>query len=194
VFALAGMTMWLLFSGSLMRTADSTLSSVALISKVYFPRVIIPLSAVLAPVVDFAVAFVVLLIALAIYGVELQVNLLLTPVMLLLALVVALGAGLWLSALAVRYRDVQQLVPFTIQVLLFATPVLYPLSQVPDHVQWVYALNPLVGVMEGFRWATLPGADAPGWMLVIPAVTGTLMLVSGLLYFQRAEQDFADVI
>jgi lipopolysaccharide transport system permease protein len=194
LFALSGMTIWLFMAGALARCSESTLSSSELISKVYFPRIVVPLSAIAAPVVDFATAFAVLLIILVAAGEAPGAQVLLAPVVFAVAAAIAVGAGLWLSALVVRYRDVSLAIPFVIQVLLFVTPILYPLSLVPDEYHALYALNPLVGVLETFRWTVLPDASAPGALLLIPAATGVLLLLSGLIYFARAEQRFADVI
>jgi lipopolysaccharide transport system permease protein len=194
LFALAGMTIWLFVSSATARCSESTIASADLISKVYFPRIAIPLAAVAAPVMDFIAAFVVLIVILVVVGEPPDAAVLLAPAVFALALAITLGIGLWLSALAVRYRDVSVLVPFLIQVMLFITPILYPLSLVPDAYQAVYALNPLVGVLEAFRWTVLNEASAPGLPLAISAVTGLLLLVSGLLFFMRAQRRFADVI
>jgi homopolymeric O-antigen transport system permease protein len=194
LFALAGMVMWLFVANAIARCSESTIASSDLISKVYFPRMAVPISAVMAPVVDFVAAFVVLVLVLLVAGEAPTVRILLAPVVFAVAVLMTLGVGLWLSATVVRYRDVSLVVPFLIQVLLFITPILYPLSLVPDAYQELYALNPLVGVLETFRWTVLPGADAPGLLLLISAGTGGLLLVTGLFYFSRAQARFADVI
>lgn len=194
LFALTGMTMWLFISTGVSRCSESTIASAELISKVYFPRITVPLSALIAPMVDFVVAFVVLVAALIVTGEGLQVRLLLAPLVFALAFVVTLGIGLWLSAITVRYRDVSLTIPFVILVLLFTSPILYPLSLVPESYQTLYAFNPLVGVLETFRWSVLPGAAAPGWIVLVPALTGFVLLATGLMYFTRAERRFADVI
>jgi lipopolysaccharide transport system permease protein len=194
LFALTGMVMWLFVANAIARCSESTISSSDLISKVYFPRMAVPLSAVMAPVVDFVAAFVVLVVVLLVAGETPGIQILLVPVVFAVAVLMTLGVGLWLSATVVRYRDVSLVVPFVIQVLLFTTPILYPLSLVPDGYQALYALNPLVGVLETFRWAVLPDASAPGLLLLISAGTGGLLLVTGLYYFTRAQARFADVI
>lgn len=194
LFALTGMTMWLFISTGVARCSESTIASAELISKVYFPRITVPLSALIAPMVDFVVAFVVLVAALIVTGEGLQVRLLLAPLVFALAFVVTLGIGLWLSAITVRYRDVSLTIPFVILVLLFTSPILYPLSLVPESYQTLYAFNPLVGVLETFRWSVLPDAAAPGWLVLVPALTGFVLLATGLMYFTRAERRFADVI
>lgn len=194
LFALTGMTMWLFIAGGIAKCSDSTLSSAGLISKVYFPRIAVPLSALVPAVVDFVVAFVVLLAALLIAGESLQPQLLLAPIVFAVAVAMTLGIGLWLSAVVVRYRDVSLVMPFVIMVMLWTSPILYPLSLVPEEYQGVYAINPLVGVLETFRWTVLSDAPAPGLLLLVPAVTGIVLIVTGLLYFTRAERRFADVI
>jgi lipopolysaccharide transport system permease protein len=194
VFALTGMTMWLFFAGAISRASESVVGNETLISKVYFPRLVIPVASLLAPAADFVVSFVVLLVALVAFGVTLEPEILAVPAIFAVAVCVALGLGLWFSALNVRYRDVHIIVPFLIQVLIFVTPVVYALDLVPEDLRALYALNPLVGVLEAFRWAMLPGADAPGTLLLIPVATSIVLLVTGLLYFDRAEKSFADVI
>lgn len=194
LFALTGMTIWLFFATSIARCTDSTLANAQLISKVYFPRIVIPIAATMPAVVDFVASFVVLVCVLAVFGIAPTVKVLLVPVVFLVAFAIALGLGFWLSATVVRYRDVSSVVSFMTIVLLFVTPVVYPLSEISESYRPLYALNPLVGVMETFRWAMLPDADPPGALLIIPAVTGLLLLVTGLLYFNRVEHRFADVI
>lgn len=194
LFALSGMTVWLFVAGAIGRCSDSTLASSQLISKVYFPRIVVPLAALSAPAVDFVAAFAVLMVMLVVTGHAPEIQVLLVPVAFAVAAAIALGIGLWLSALVVRYRDVSLAVPFLIQVLLFVSPILYPLSLVPDGYRSLYALNPLVGVLETFRWTVLPDSPAPGSLLLISAAVGVVLVVSGLLYFAHAEQRFADVI
>lgn len=194
LFALAGMTIWLFVANAMARCSESTIANSELISKVYFPRIAVPVAALAAPVVDFAMAFAVLLVILVAVGETPGAQVLLVPIVFAIALAVTLGIGLWLSALVVRYRDVSLVVPFLIQVLLFLTPILYPLSLVPDAYQAVYSLNPLVGVLETFRWCVLPGASVPGSVALISAAAGVILLVTGLLYFSGAQRRFADVI
>jgi lipopolysaccharide transport system permease protein len=194
IFALTGMTIWLFVSGAIARCSDSTLASGSLISKVYFPRIAVPISALVTPMVDFAIAFCVLVAALLITGQGLRPQVLLAPLVFAVAAAVALGVGMWLSAIVVRYRDVSLLVPFMLMVVLFTSPILYPFHLIPAAYRPLYALNPMVGVLETFRWTMLPGWPAPGLLLLIPAATGVLLLVTGVLYFARAEQRFTDVI
>jgi lipopolysaccharide transport system permease protein len=194
LFALTGMTIWLFFATAISRCSDSTVSSAELIGKVYFPRLAIPIAAVIPPIVDFAAAFVVLVGVLLAFGEIPGIQILLVPPVFAVALALALGIGFWLSAIVVRYRDVSNVVTFMTTLLLFMTPILYPLSLIPDAYQPLYALNPLVGVLETFRWAVLPDAHPPGVLLLLPAATGLVLIVTGLLYFDRAERGFADVI
>jgi lipopolysaccharide transport system permease protein len=174
--------------------SESTIESSDLISRVYFPRVVIPLAAVIPPLVDFAIAFFVVIATMLIYGSEPSIRIVLLPAIVLIALTTALGLGLWLSALHVRYRDVKHLVPFVILLGMFITPITYPLSIIPDNVQPLYALNPLVGVLEGFRWTLFSGFDFPGLILAIPLVASVVLLVTGALFFEKMETSFADVI
>ena len=194
LFAVTGMTMWLFFATSIARCSESTIANAQLISKVYFPRIVIPVAAIMPAVVDFLAAFVVLLGVLAVFGVFPTVKILLVPVVFAVAFAVALGLGFWLSAAVVRYRDVSSIVSFITILLLFITPILYPFSAIPEAYQPFYALNPLVGVLETFRWAMLPDASAPGLLLLIPTVTGLVLLATGLLFFHRVEHRFADLI
>jgi lipopolysaccharide transport system permease protein len=195
LFALSGMVMWIYFTQALGRTSDSTVSSADLIAKVYFPRMVIPLAAVAPPLVEFAIAFVVVLAAMVIYGHPPHWEILLVPGPMLLALATALGCGLWLSALAVRFRDVSLLVPFVIQVGLFVTPIVYPLSIIPHHLQVFYALNPMVGVLETYRWCLFPGHGGDPWyVLAVPVFASVVLIVTGAFYFARSERGFADVI
>ncbi len=194
VFALSGMAMWLYFSQAMQFASDSTVNSRELIGKVWFPRLIIPAAAVLPPAIDFVPAFLVALVVQLAYGVVPPVQIVLVPALAVVTLFVALGAGLWLSALNVRYRDIRLVVPFLIMVGLFVTPIVYPFDTVPESVQPIYALNPLVGVLEAYRWMLFPDADWPGALLLIPLASAVVLLVSGAWYFTRAERDFADVI
>lgn len=197
LFAVTGMVMWLAFTSAIQTASESTVTSEPLISKIYFPRILIPIASVVPSIVDFGFGFIVVLgISLA-YGLTPPIAILTVPVILLLAVTTALGAGIWLSALNVRYRDVHLVVPLLVLVGLFVTPVIYPLQElidlVPQSVEAVYALNPMVGVLEGFRWAML-GTAWPGWLMVFPVISSIFLLVTGVLYFERAESTFADVI
>lgn len=193
LLVLSGMVMWLSFSKATEAVSMSIIGNGALVSKIYCPRLTIPIAAVLPPWVDFAVGFVVTIAVGLAYGFVPDVRILATPVFVLMAILTALGIGLWLSALNVKYRDFTLVVPFVILVGLFVTPIAYPFDLVPENLQALYAINPMVGVLEGFRWALL-GTDWPGALLAIPVATSALLLVSGSLYFKRAERTFADLI
>jgi lipopolysaccharide transport system permease protein len=198
LFALAGLVPWQYFSGSLSRVGTSLVSSAHLITKVYFPRLIIPLSGVTATLVDFGIGCGVLAILMIAYRVPLTWNILWLPVFLLLAMITALGFGLWLSALNVRYRDINYLIPFLLQIWMYITPVVYGSTLIPERFRYLLAINPMTGVVEGFRWALLSGStpgSAPSDILTGLSVTISLVvLVSGLLYLRNTERTFADVI
>jgi lipopolysaccharide transport system permease protein len=194
LYVFAGMVMWLYFSQALTRSSESTVAAGNLIAKVYFPRLLIPIVAALAPAVDFAVASCVLFVVMFGYGYFPGPEVLLLPFAAALALATALGAGMWLSALHVRYRDVQHVVPFLILVGLFVTPVTYPFSLVPHALQPLYALNPMVGVLEVYRWTLFGQMSVSGWLVLIPVCVSAILLVTGTLYFKRVEHAFADLI
>jgi lipopolysaccharide transport system permease protein len=192
VFALAGLVPWTFFANGLAQSSNSLVGNVNLITKVYFPRLAIPISAILSGLVDFAVAFSLLAAAMVFYGVGITWKVLLLPVLVLLAVTTALGVGLWLSALSVEYRDVRYVVPFLAQFWMFATPIAYPSSLLSEPWRTVYGLNPMVGVVEGFRWALLRSGRAPGLMFLVSAVASAIILLSGAFYFRRMEKTFAD--
>ena len=194
IFAYCALLPWNYFAGALDRAGNSLVGSANLITKVYFPRLVIPLSAVLAGLLDFAFAFVVLIGMMLFYGIVPAVAVLTLPFFVLLALLTALGVGLWLSALNVQYRDVRYTIPFLTQFWLFASPVAYPASLVPEQWQALYGLNPMAGVVEGFRWALLGGAQSPGPLLGVSVAVVILLFVGGLFYFRRMEKTFADVV
>jgi lipopolysaccharide transport system permease protein len=194
VFTLAALLPWQLFSSAVSGSANSLVGSGSLITKVYFPRLIVPLAAVLATLVDFAVAFVVMLAMMAYYHVWPTGNVVFLPLFMLLALAASLAAGLWCSALNVRYRDVQYVLPFIMQVWLFISPVAYSASLVTSPVaRLFFNLNPMTGVIQGFRWSLL-GSPAPGSFLALSVLIVAVFLVGGLLFFKRMENSFADVI
>jgi lipopolysaccharide transport system permease protein len=194
VFTFAALLPWGLFSKALSDAGRSMLSNRAMITKVYFPRLIIPLSSVLGGVVDFAIQLVILLGMMAYYGLAPTAALWTVPFFLLLALVTALGFGLWLSALNVLYRDVNYILPFLVQLWMLITPVGYSAKVVPERLALVFALNPMVGVVEGFRWALLGADTPPGPTLILSTSIALLVLISGLYYFRRMERTFADTV
>jgi lipopolysaccharide transport system permease protein len=194
VFTFTALLPWQLFSGALTGSANSVVNSASLISKVYFPRLVIPIASVMATLVDFSISFGVLLGLMAWYGISLRLAVVVLPLLVMLALAIALAVGLWASALNVRYRDVRHVMPFVVQFWLLASPVAYSTSLITSPA-WraVYSLNPMVGVIEGFRWAVL--GSTPPSVLMVPSVLVTgVLLAGGLFFFRRTEASFADVI
>jgi lipopolysaccharide transport system permease protein len=194
IFSYVALVPWTYFANGLTLSADSLVGSANLIRKVYFPRLAIPVSAVLAGLVDFCIAFAVLLGLMAFYGIAPTANIVWLPVFVLLSIATALGVGLWLSALNVQYRDVRYVVPFVIQFWMFATPIAYPSSLLREPWRTIYGINPMAGVVEGFRWALLGTSQAPGAMFAVSALAAALMLISGAFYFRRMERTFADIV
>jgi lipopolysaccharide transport system permease protein len=194
IFSFAALVPWTFFSYGLSQSANSVVGDQQLVTKVYFPRLAIPTATVLSGVVDFALAFVILLGMMLYYGVTPTLHALWVVPLLLLAFVTALGAGLWLAALNVQYRDVRYTVPFLTQFWLFATPIAYPSSLLGEPWRTVYGINPMVGVVEGFRWALLGTDTAPGPAIAVSSLAALLVLVGGAFYFRRMEDTFADVI
>ncbi len=193
VFAFTALLPWQLFAYALTESSNSLVSNQNLITKVYFPRLVIPISAVLAGLVDFAIALVVLLGLMWYFGIVPTAAVALLPVFVLFAIVTALAVGLWLSALNVKYRDVRYTIPFLTQFWMFATPVAYPASLVPEKWRALFGLNPMAGVVEGFRWALLGKAHSPGPLLVVSVIAVVVLLIGGVMYFRRMESTFADV-
>ncbi|MGZ6268872.1 MAG: ABC transporter permease [Candidatus Limnocylindrales bacterium] len=194
IFAYAALVPWTLFSSSLSSVSDSLVSSSNLISKVYFPRLVIPLAAVGSFVFDFVIALGLLVAMMVYYGIYPGWPILALPALTLLTLLTALSVGMWLTALNVRYRDVKYAIPFLIQIWLFASPIAYATSLVPSRWRLVYSLNPMVGVIDGFRWALLGVAWQPGSFFVVSLAMIAALLVSGLVYFRKMERTFADIV
>jgi len=194
IFAYAALLPWQLFAHALTESGNSLVASQQLIKKVYFPRLAIPLAAVLAGLVDFAIAFVVLLGMMFYYGIYPTVAIVTLPLFILFAVATAMAAGLWLSALNVEYRDVRYVIPFLTQFWLFATPVAYPSSLVPEPWRAVYGLNPMAGVVEGFRWAILGKSGGMGSLMLVSVLAVIALLIGGLIYFRRMEKTFADLV
>jgi len=194
VFSLAGLVPWTFFSQGLVQSANSLVGSQNLLTKVYFPRLAIPTAAVLSGAVDFALSLPVLLAVMGMYGIAPSVRILWLPLLLALAFAAAVGAGLWLSALNVQYRDVRYVLPFLVQLWLLATPIAYPSSLLGEPWRTLYGLNPMAGVVEGFRWALLGSGPAPVSLLAASAASALVLLASGIFYFRRMERTFADVV
>ena len=202
IFSYTALLPWGLFAKAITETGRSLVSQRAVITKIYFPRLAIPIASVTAGLVDFALAFLVLIGMMfyynyapnSTYQVVITPAILTLPFFLLLTLVTALGVGLWLSSLNVIYRDINYIIPFLTQFWLFITPVAYPASMIPEKWQLIYSLNPMTGVVEGFRWALLGTSEAPGPMVAVSTVISILLLISGLYYFRRMERTFADMV
>lgn len=200
IFAYAGLLPWQYFAGSLNRTSTNLVDSAHLITKVYFPRLIIPLSGVLSGLVDFAIGFGLLALLMLIYRVKPTAGVLLLPAFLLLASITALGFGLWLSALNVRFRDIKHLMPLVVQLWMYVTPVIWPVTIIPERLRPLLALNPMTGVVSGFRWALLgdasavTGMQAPAALFALSVLIAVAVLVGGLFYFRSTERTFADII
>ena len=194
IFTYAALLPWQLFSFALTNSSNSLINSQNLISKVYFPRLIIPLASTLAGLMDFAIAFLVLLGLMAYYHITPTMAILYLPLFLILALLSALAVGVWLSALSVEYRDVRYIVPFLTQFWMYATPIAYASSLIPENWRLLYGLNPMTGVVEGFRWALLGIQTSGSSMILVSAAVVVVMFISGLYYFRRMENNFADVI
>ena len=194
IFAFTALLPWNYFSQAISRSGLSLVGDSSLIRKVYFPRLIIPLASVAAPLVDFFVSFLVLLIMMAWFGIAPSWGLLFLPLFLLLALMTALAVGLWLSPLNVRYRDVGHTIPFLLQFWMYASPVAYSISLIPEKWRLLYSLNPMAGVIEGFRWALL-GKESPAFaVMALSAVMVAALLLGGIVFFKRTERTFADII
>lgn len=194
IFAYAALVPWTFFAQGMGQASNSLVGSANLIKKVYFPRLSIPIASVISGIIDFSVAFIVLLGMMLYYGILPTLNVIWLPCLLVLTVVTSLGVSLWLSALNVQFRDVRHVLPFLTQLWLFATPVAYPSSLLSEPWRTLYSLNPMVGVVEGFRWALLGTETAPGPMLIVSSLAALALLVGGVFYFRRLEKTFADVI
>lgn len=194
VFAYVALVPWMFFANGLTQGSNSLVQNANMLKKIYFPRLAMPIATLMAGVLDFALAFVVLLGMMAFYGIVPTANLLWLPFFLLLALVTSLGVSIWLSAMNVQFRDVRYAIPFLTQFWMFATPIAYPSSLLPEPWRTVYGINPMVGVVEGFRWALLGVDTAPGPIILVSSLVALALLVSGTYYFRRVERTFADVV
>lgn len=195
IFSYTALVPWTFFASGLSMSSNSLVGSSNLIKKVYFPRLTIPIATVLSGAVDFLIAFIVLIGMMLVYGIVPTANVLVLPFFVLLAFVTSLGVGLWLSAMNVQFRDVRYTVPFLTQFWMFITPIAYPSSLIENEtLRALYAVNPMAGVVEGFRWALLGTDNAPGPVIIVSSIAAVLLLVSGLFYFRRMEKTFADVV
>jgi lipopolysaccharide transport system permease protein len=194
VFAFAAVLPWTYFAEAVRRAATGPVSNSDLVQKVYFPRLIIPLAGVIAPLIDFVVAFVVLLGVMLWFGLMPSVRLLAVPPLLVVAALLALAVGLWLGPVNVRFRDVQHTLPFMLQIWMYATPIVYPISIVPMDWRWLYSLNPMVGVIEGIRWAVVGKSNPDIVSIGIGVATIAVLVIGGVIFFRRMERSFADVI
>jgi lipopolysaccharide transport system permease protein len=194
VFSFAALVPWTFFANALTQASNSLVVNTNMVKKIYFPRLALPIATVLAGVIDFALAFVVLLGIMLYYGLVPTINVIWLPFFALLALITSIGVSLWLSAMNVQFRDVRYTIPFLTQVWLFVTPIAYPSSLLPEAWRIVYGLNPMAGVVEGFRWALLGTDTAPGKMIFVSVLVALTLFISGAFYFRRMEQSFADVL
>jgi lipopolysaccharide transport system permease protein len=194
IFSYAALVPWTFFATGLTQASNSMVTSANLIKKIYFPRLAIPIASIFARTVDFLFSFVILIVMMLYYGIAPTGNVIWLPLLLLLALVTSLGVSLWLSAMNVQYRDVKYITPFLVQFWLFATPIVYPSSMLDEKWRILYALNPMAGVVEGFRWALLGVDTAPGPMILVSSIMAVIILISGAFYFRRLEKTFADII
>jgi homopolymeric O-antigen transport system permease protein len=192
VFYFSALVPWTYFATALQSCTSVVVDNQRVITKVFFPRLVLPLSAVVSGLVDFAISFVVLCVVLAVYGIRPSLAALWLPVLLLLVVLTALGVGLWMSALNALYRDVRYIVPFLMQFWMFASPVAYPSSLVPQRWRWLYGINPMAGVIDGFRWALTGHGQPPGPLLLASTAAVVLVLVGGVFFFQRMEGSIAD--
>jgi lipopolysaccharide transport system permease protein len=194
IFSYAALLPWGVFSKALNDTGRSLVSNRAMLTKIYFPRLVIPLASVFSSLADFLIAFVVMLGLMFYYQIYPTANIWTLPLFLLLAVITALGVGFWLSAMNVLYRDIGYMIPYLTQLWFYLTPIVYPASKVPEQWQFFYALNPMVGVVEGFRWAILGTADAPNPIIAVSAAIAVVIFISGMFYFRRMERTFADMV
>lgn len=194
IFTFVALVPWTFFANGLSQASNSLVGSANLITKVYFPRLAIPIASVLAGVIDFVLAFIILLCMMLYYGIAPTINIFWLPFLFALVFVISLGASLWLSALNVQFRDVRYVIPFLTQFWLFATPIAYPSSLLAEPWRTLYGINPMVGVIEGFRWALLGAKTAPGPVVIVSSMVALGVLIGGALYFRRMEKSFADIV
>jgi lipopolysaccharide transport system permease protein len=194
LFSLAALIPWTYFSNAVMRASRSLVDNLHIISKVYFPRMILPLAASISGLTDLLAAFLIFMFALLIYRLPLRVEMAWLPGLILITMLFGLAVGLWMATLAVRYRDVAFAINFFLLALMYASPVIYPVSMVPQKLQFIYQLNPMTAIISGYRWALLGGGEPPGMMFLISCIIIILGLVSGMYIFRRTEREIADIL
>ena len=194
IFSYAGLVPWTFFANGLLQSSNSLVNNANMLKKIYFPRLILPISSVFGGIIDFALAFIVLLMMMGYFRIYPTVYIVWLPFFVLLAFVTSLGVGFWFSAMNAQFRDIRYIVPFLVQAWLFITPIAYPSSLLPEPWKTLYGLNPMAGVVEGFRWALLGTDTAPGSITIVSSIMAILIVVSGVFYFRRMEKTFADVI
>jgi lipopolysaccharide transport system permease protein len=194
IFAYAALVPWTFFASGLLLSSNSLITNGDLLTKIAFPRLVIPIAAIISLIIDFVLAFLILLGMMIFFGIVPTANIIWLPLLLVLAFITALGTGFWMSALNVQFRDIRYIIPFLIQLWLFATPIAYPSSLLSEPWRTLYSINPMAGVVEGFRWALLGTDTQPGMMIVVSTIAALGLLVSGAFYFKRMERTFADVI
>ena len=194
IFSYAALVPWTFFANGVSQSSNSLVMSANLIKKVYFPRLVIPIASVFSGFIDFILAFIVLLGMMLFYGIYPTSNIIWLPFLLVLAVLTSLGVGFWLSAINVQYRDIRYIVPFLLQLWMFATPIVYPSSLLPEPWRTLYGINPMAGVVEGFRWALLGTETQPGGMVFVSALVAVGLVISGMYYFRRMEKTFPDVV
>ncbi len=195
VFALTALLPWTYFAGAISRSGESVVVNAKMVSKIYFPRLLLPFAMVLTPLVDFALSLGLLFSLLIYAGIPLTWKVITLPVFMLLAMLTALGLSLFTSAMHVRYRDIGHAIPFLIQIWMYLSPIVYPVSLVPERWKWLYGLNPMVGVIEGFRWALLAERAAPDPMMIVQSgIVVVVVLIAGMVYFSHVERQFADFL
>jgi lipopolysaccharide transport system permease protein len=194
IFSYAALVPWTFFANSINMASNSLVNNAEMIKKIYFPRLTMPFASMLAGLVDFILAFIILIGMMLYYGFVPTINILWFPLFLLLSMMTALGVSMWLSAMNVQFRDVRYMIPFITQAWLFATPVAYPSSMLSEPWRTIYGINPMVGVVEGFRWALLGTNTAPGPLMIVSFAVAIVILISGVYYFRKMEKIFADII
>lgn len=194
VFAFAALLPWQLFSRAITDSSNSLVTDQRLITRVYFPRIIVPTASIVSAVADFAISLAVFLVVMLFYGVTPSINIVFFPVFLVMMMTTALGVGYWLSALNIEYRDVAYALPFLAQIWMFLSPVVYPSSMVPEKYRVLYGLNPMAGVVDGFRWSFLGVGPGPSAMLMVSGLISLVLFLTGIIWFRRREGSFADTV